>query len=189
MKDFSLTATAPTFTNNTTVNKTNIKVGEIVTVKGAASNGNGSYSYEFYYRRSTVNTWTKFDSNGKGIFQPGSAGIFYIRTYAKDSSGKAAVKDFTVTATAGTLTNKTTVSKTSFTVGDTIVVAGGASGGNGNYSYEFYYQREGASSWTKFGSDGLGTFSPRSAGSFFIKTYAKDSAGKVGIKEFALTAK
>ncbi len=189
MKDFSLTATAPTFTNNTTVNKTNIKVGEIVTVKGAASNGNGSYSYEFYYRRSTVNTWTKFDSDGKGIFQPGSAGTFYIRTYAKDSSGKAAVKDFTVTATAGTLTNKTTVSKTSFTVGDTIVVAGGASGGNGNYSYEFYCQREGASSWTKFGSDGLGTFSPRSAGSFFIKTYAKDSAGKVGIKEFALTAK
>ena len=143
----------------------------------------------FYYKRSTASSWTKFGSNGTGTFKPGSAGTFTIRTYAKDSSGKAAVKDFTVTATAGTLTNKTTVSKTSFTVGDTIVVAGGASGGNGNYSYEFYYQREGASSWTKFGSDGLGTFSPRSAGSFFIKTYAKDSAGKVGIKEFALTAK
>ena len=188
MKDFTLTATSATVTNNTAVSKTNFKVGEIVRVTGAASGGSGSYKYEFYYRRSTVSSWTKFDNNGTGIFQPGSAGTFYIRTYAKDTAGRSAKKDFTLTATACTLNNKTTVSKTKFTVGDTVIVAGAASGGNNNYTYEFYYKRDTSNTWTKFGSDGFGTFRPGSAGTFTIKTYVKDTAGHTGVKEFALTA-
>ncbi len=69
-----------------------------MTVTGAASGGTGPYTYEFYYKRSTVNNWTRFDKNGTGIFKPGSAGTFTIKTYVKDSTGKASVKEFTLTA-------------------------------------------------------------------------------------------
>ncbi len=38
------------------------------------------------------------EKNGAGTFKPGSAGTFTIKTYAKDSTGKASVKEFTLTA-------------------------------------------------------------------------------------------
>ena len=82
MKDFTLTATSASLTNNTTVSKTNFNVGETITVKGAATGGTSPYTYEFYYKRSTASSWTKFGSNGSGTFKPGSAGTFTIRTYA-----------------------------------------------------------------------------------------------------------
>ncbi len=189
MKDFTLTASNASLTNKTTVSKTSFNVGETITVKGAASGGTAPYTYEFYYKRNTVNSWTSFGSNGSGTFCPGSAGTFTIKTYVKDKTGKAAVKEFSLTASDAALTNKTSVSKTSFTVGETITVKGAASGGSGAYTYEFYYKRSTASSWTKFGSNGTGTFCPGSAGTFTIRTYAKDSRGASSMKEFTLTAK
>ncbi len=190
VKEFTLTATAAAtaLTNNTTVTKTDFNVGEAITVKGAATGGTAPYTYEFYYKRSTVSTWTKFGKDGVGAFQPGSAGTFTIKTYVKDSTGKASVKEFTLTATTA-LTNNTTVTKTDFNVGEAITVKGAAVGGTAPYTYEFYYKRSTVSTWTKFGKDGVGTFQPGSAGTFTIKTYVKDSTGKASVKEFTLTAK
>ncbi|MBR2175448.1 MAG: starch-binding protein, partial [Clostridia bacterium] len=121
-------------TNSTTVSKTSFNVGEAITVKGAATGGSGTYTYEFYYKRSTATAWTKFGSTTTATFKPSSAGTFNIRVYAKDNAGASAVKDFTVTAAAG-LVNNTTVSKTSFNVGEAITVKGAATGGSGIYTY------------------------------------------------------
>ncbi len=187
VKTFSLKA-KPALKNLTTVTKTNFTVGDTVTVKGAASGGSGNYQYEFYYKRSTVNSWTRFDKNGVGTFKPGSAGSFTIRTYVKDSAGKSSVKDFILTASYQALANNTIVSKTKFTVGESVTVKGAASGGSGTYHYEFYYRRSTVSNWTKFDKNGVGTFKPGSEGTFYIRTYAKDSAGKSAMKEFTLTA-
>ena len=173
--------------NNTTVSQTNFQVGEAVTVKGAAAGGNGDYRYEFYYKRTTSDKWVRFGSATTATFKPSSAGSFNIRVYAKDSAGNAAVKNFTVTATAP-LVNNTTVSKTNFTVGQTVTVKGAASGGSGTYTYEFYYKKSTASTWTKFGSATSANFKPSSAGTFSIRVYAKDSAGTSVVKNFTLTA-
>ncbi len=179
----------PELKNETTVTKTNFKVGESIIVTGAASGGSGNYTYEFYYKRSTVNNWTKFDKNGSGTFKPGSAGTFTIRTYVKDSSGKAAVKDFSLTASdAALLSNETTVTALNFNVGDTVTVKGAANGGSGTYTYEFYYKRSTVNNWTRFDKNGIGYFKPGSAGSFIIKTYVKDSWGSAKVKKFTLTA-
>ncbi|MBR2175507.1 MAG: hypothetical protein IJ861_00995 [Clostridia bacterium] len=69
-----------------------------MTIKGAAAGGTGTYTYEFYYKRSTATAWTKFGSATSATFKPSSAGTFDIRVYVKDSKGAFAVKDFTVTA-------------------------------------------------------------------------------------------
>ena len=187
VKDF--TVTAESLANNSTVSKTSFTVGEAVTVKGAASGGSGTYTYEFYYKKSTASTWTKFGSAATATFKPSSAGIFNIRVYAKDSKGASAVKDFMLIANSAGLLNNTTVSKTNFTVGETVTVKGAASGGSGTYTYEFYYKRSTSSTWTKFGSAATATFKPSSAGTFNIRVYAKDSKGAFAVKDFTVTAK
>ncbi|MBR2175354.1 MAG: hypothetical protein IJ861_00210 [Clostridia bacterium] len=87
-----------TLQNNSTISKTNFNVGEAVTVKGAASGGSGTYTYEFHYKRSTATLWTKFGSVTSANFKPSSAGTFNIKVTAKDSAGNSSVKNFTLTA-------------------------------------------------------------------------------------------
>ncbi|MBR2177254.1 MAG: Ig-like domain repeat protein, partial [Clostridia bacterium] len=137
--------------------------------------------------RSTATAWTKFGSTTTAAFKPSSAGTFNIRVYAKDNAGASAVKDFTVTAVAG-LVNNSTVSKTSFKVGEAVTVKGAASGGSGTYTYDFYYKKSTSGTWTKFGSTTSATFKPSSSGTFTIRVYARDSAGNSSVKDFALTA-
>ena len=185
VKNFTLTAEG--LVNDSMVSKTNFKVGEAVTIKGAASGSTGSYTYEFYYKRSTASTWTKFGSAAIATFKPSSAGTFNIKVIAKDSAGASAVKNFTLTAFTA-LINNTTVSKTNFKVGEAVTIKGAATGGSGNYQYEFYYKRSTASTWTKFGSATTATFKPSSAGTFNIRVYAKDSVGNSSVKNFTLTA-
>ncbi|MBR2176719.1 MAG: InlB B-repeat-containing protein, partial [Clostridia bacterium] len=167
--------------NNSTVSKTNFNVGEAVTIKGAAAGGNGAYTYEFHYKRSTATAWTKFGSATSATFKPSSAGTFDIKVTAKDSAGNSSVKEFTVTAKAA-LVNNSTVSKTSFNVGEAVTVKGAAAGGTGTYTYEFYYKRNTATAWTKFGSATAATFKPSSTGTFDIRVYVKDSKGAFAVK-------
>ena len=186
VKDFTVTAGG--LINNSTVSTTNFVVGEAVTIKGAASGGSGTYTYEFYYKRSTANTWTKFGSAAAANFKPSSAGIFDIRVYAKDSAGASVGKEFTLIANSAGLLNNTTVSKTNFTVGEAVTIKGAAAGGSGTYTYEFYYKRSTASTWTKFGSSATANFKPSSAGTFNIRVYVKDSAGNSSVKDFTVIA-
>ena len=185
-KDFTVTVTEG-FTNNTTISKTSVAVGGSITVTGAASGGSGSYTYEFYYKKSTATKFTKFGSSTTATFKPSESGTYTIRTYAKDSAGNVVGKDFTVTATVG-LTNNTTISKTSVAVGGSITVTGAASGGSGSYTYEFYYKKSTATKFTKFGSSTTATFKPSKSGTYTIRTYAKDTAGNVAAKDFTVTA-
>ena len=108
---------------------------------------------------------------------PGS----YVQTYAQQNN-------IPFSEMLPELENKCTVSKTSFTVGETVTVTGDAAGGSGAYTYEFYYKRTNAADWTRFGSGSSARFAPSSAGSFVIRTYVKDSTGKAVRKEFSLTA-
>ncbi|MBQ8135079.1 MAG: leucine-rich repeat protein, partial [Clostridia bacterium] len=173
--------------NDSTVSKTEFNVGESVTVTGAASGGSGTYTYEFYYKRSTASTWSKFGSATTATFKPSSAGTFDIKVNVKDSEGASAAKEFKLTVTSG-LVNNSTVSTTNFAVGETVTVKGAATGGSGTYTYEFYYKRSTASTGTKFGSATTATFKPSSAGTFDIKVNVKDSEGASAAKEFKLTA-
>ncbi|MBR2176524.1 MAG: hypothetical protein IJ861_06235, partial [Clostridia bacterium] len=188
VKDFTVTAGG--LVNNSTVSKTSFNVGEAITVKGAATGGSGTYTYEFYYKRSTATSWTKFGSTTTATFKPSSAGTFNIKVTAKDSKGASTSKEFTVTAASGSaLVNNSTVSKTSFNVGEAITVKGAASGGTGAYTYDFYYKRSTSGTWTRFGSSATANFKPSSAGTFNIRVYANDSTGASVVKDFTVTAK
>ncbi len=187
-KKFRITPAAA-LTNKSTISSTSVTVGQSVTVTGAAEGGTGSYTYQFFYRRTTSSDWSSFGSGNTAELKPSSAGIFDILVYAVDGSGEMELTSFRVTAQPKTqITNKTTVSGVNFKVGQTVTVKGAASGGSGNYTYEFYYKRSTANTWTKFGSETSATFKPSSAGKFNILVYVKDSVGNAAVKSFTLTA-
>ncbi|MBQ5565990.1 MAG: hypothetical protein IIT42_04005, partial [Clostridia bacterium] len=188
-KEFNVTAVAP-LVNNTTVSKTSIKLGETVDILGSASGGAGDYTYEFYYRRTTSNTWISFGSDNTAALKPSSAGVFDVLVYVKDSMGGVSLKTFRITAEKEypALENKTTVSAENFKVGQTVTITGAASGGSGDYTYEFFYKRTTAKSWTQFGNETTAKLKPSSAGVFDVIVYVKDSAGNAEVSSFTLTA-
>ena len=193
VKDFTIKFTAP-LANNTTVTSTNPAVGTAVTIKGAASGGTGNYTYQFYYKRQGASSWSKFGSSYQtattATLKASSAGTFIVRTYAKDGKSSV-VKDFTITFGTSALSNKTTVTTTTPKVGTAVTIKGAASGGTGTYTYEFYYKRQGASSWSTFGAnyrtDTTATLKASSVGSFDVRVYVKDSSGKASVKNFTIT--
>ena len=67
---------------------------------GSAEGGSGDYTYEFYYKKTSTNTWSTFSAlyrtDTTATLKPSSSGSYDIRVYVKDSSNNTAVKNFTV---------------------------------------------------------------------------------------------
>ena len=77
------------------------------------------------------------------------------------------------------LKNTTTYSTVLSSTGTSmeITVNGSAAGGTGSYTYEFYYKKDGASSWSKFNSSALTATTASLAinsGKYIIRVYVKD---------------
>ena len=63
-------------------------VGEKVRVKGAASGGAGGYTYEFFYKKSSKDTWYKMSSSATtAAFKPASATSYDIKGIVTDADG------------------------------------------------------------------------------------------------------
>ena len=115
----------------------------------------------------------------------------------KDSTGKIKSKTFTIkvsgSTTGSALVNNSTVSATSFSVGDKITLTGKASGGTSPYKYAFYYKKSTAGSWsvlgTEFGTATTATLKPGSATTYLVRIDVKDGKNAVESKSFALLAK
>lgn len=84
------------------------------------------------------------------------------------------------------LFNYTTVNSNKLSLGSRIWITRDAKGGDGNYTYEYYYKRHTARLWTKMG-EGLMTddgafFTPRAVADFDIKTIVTDGTGQTAEK-------
>lgn len=185
VKSFTVTVTGP-LTNSSSIDKTTFLVGESITITAAATGGTKPYTYTYEYKKSTATTWTSFGSGTGAAFKPGSAGTYNLRVTIKDSTGTAAVKNFTVTASSP-LTNNSTASKTSFTVGDYATFTGAASGGTKPYTYTFQYKKSSATSWTAFGSGTAANLKPGSTGTYNVRVTVKDSNNTTAVKNFTIT--
>lgn len=181
--------------NTSSVSSEQAVVGNKTLITGSAKGGSGNYRYEFYYKLSSSSSWSKFSNSAltstTASLNPSSAGTYNIRVYAKDDAGNVSVKNFTVKYTSAPLVNNTKLSATTANVGNPINILGAASGGTGEYTYEFYYKNSESSSWSKFSASALtattATLKVSSAGTYNIRVYAKDSAGKTAVKNFSVT--
>ncbi len=183
---------ASALTNNTTLAATSVVLGNKVTVKNAAAGGSGTYTYGVYYKLSSASDWTTVQTATKAsgvAFQPTKAGTYSVCSKVKDSAGTVVKKYLTVKVTSASLTNATTVSDTSVTLGNSVTVFNAATGGSGTYSFASYYKLTTDSSWTTVQSLSTvagASFTPTKTGSYDVCSKVQDSAGTLVKKYFVV---
>ncbi|MBQ5563109.1 MAG: hypothetical protein IIT39_06960, partial [Clostridia bacterium] len=179
--------------NNSTLSATSIKLGDSVTAKGAAKGGTGYYNFAVLYKKSADSKWTTaqaYKSNTTVTFKPASATTYDVCVKVKDSAGTEVKKYVTVKVTSAALTNTSTVSATSVTLGNSITVKCAATGGTSPYKHAVYYKASSSDTWSTkqdFSTTTSVSIKFSGAGKKDICVKVKDSAGTVAKKYFTVT--
>ncbi len=183
--------------NNSTVSSKAVKVGDTVRLTAKASGGKTAYRYAFYFKRKTSANWnvlgTEFGTAKTATFKPVSAAIYDVRVDIKDASGQLASKSFTVTADSGVFENISALNREQFSDLTTpIRLYGLGIGGQGIYSYAYYFKRSVNSKWnpigTVFGTQKEVRFYPTAYTSYDLMICVKDETGTVLSKTFTITS-
>lgn len=189
-----------TLANKSTLKASEITLGSAFRVTAKATGGTGSYSYAFYFKRSSNKEWkllgTEFGTASTAKVTPTSAASYDFRVLIKDGTGRVVTKTLKGVcqnaAAAAALKNTSVVNAEAVSVGKTIKMTGKASGGTAPYTYAFYYKRSESSSWrtigTEFGTATTGSIKPTAAVSYDLKVIVKDSTGKTATKTFTVMA-
>lgn len=192
--DFKLTVTnkvATVLKNSSTVSATSVATGSAVTITGKASGGTSPYYYAAYYKLSTASAFTKLRDYSKTAtmtFKPTKAGTYTLRVKVKDAKNDVVNKDITVKATSA-LTNTSTLSATSVTLGSKVIITGKATGGTTPYQFAAFYKKASSTSYTKIRDYGTTTtmyFTPATATTYDVRVKVKDKAGTVKSKDFTV---
>ncbi len=171
--------------NKSTVSASEINVNESITITGAATGGTGPYTFAYYYKLASKNTWTAI-SNGyvsntsvNKTFTAG--GAYNVKVIVKDSSGKTVQNKIDLTVTDLSLKNNSYLSSESVLKGKTVTITGDASGGKGPYKFSYYYRRASKNTWRLL-SDGYTDaesveLTLGSPDDYVVRVIVKDSAG------------
>ena len=190
-KDFKVKVNEK-LTNNTTIDKNAVNLGQNLTLTGKASGGSGGYTYAVYYKQATQTNWTKaqdYQSSITAAVTPKAAATYTIRVKVKDSNGNITNKDFTIKVNPK-LANQSTINKTSIKLGDSFNLTGAATGGFGGYTYAVYYKQAAQTNWTKaqdYQSSITAAVTPKATTTYTIRVKVKDANGTVVNKDFTVT--
>lgn len=190
-KDLTLQVVPP-LSNTSTISKKAITKGESVTVNASASGGSGEYTYAFYYKRQSQNSWTaakRYSADTTAEITPTAAVPYDIRVNVRDSIGNVTEKLFVLNV-ATPLKNSASLSKTLMTKGSTLTVKGAASGGSGEYTFAYYYKQKAQTKWTcskSFSTETSVTIKPLAATDYQVRVKVKDSYGTVANKDLSFT--
>lgn len=98
-KTFDITVNEQ-LSNTSTINKTELKKGETVVLNGSAEGGIGAYSYAYYFKKASAQSWkpigTEFDSRTKETYVPQVSGTYNFQVIVRDGTGKKSEMIFTV---------------------------------------------------------------------------------------------
>ncbi len=175
-------------TNNSKISATTLTLGSSITLTGAASGGTSPYTYAYYYKKSSQDSWTTvkdFSSTTSVSITPASAATYNVCIKVKDKTGTVEKKYFNITPTTVSATMK--VSASTINLGETVTAS--ASGGS---KYAFYYKKTSDENWTTakdFSTTKSVTIKPAKATTYKICIKVKDSSGNVQKKYFDLTVK
>ena len=161
-----------------------------MTITPTATGGKAPYTFTYYYKLTTKNSWNKFTGN---TLKMGKTGAYDLRTVATDSTGATSEKKFIIKVKpAPALENTSTVSASSIKTGGQLQINASATGGTAPYTYSYLYKLSTKGSWNKitegYVSDTSKSLKLGKAGAYDIKVIARDSAGKTSEKSFQVTA-
>ena len=175
--------------SGSSVDKTSIAPGEVITTKNVAAGGTAPYKFHISYMAADgkwVYTDTEYIYGAERKFSiPKVSGKYTVRIAAKDYEGTYAEKRFGVEV----LPFSVDTSKISEEVVDTdkqLTVTANSQNNVGRvrYRYSYHYQN---SAWTYMGdytSSATGRFSFSTPGVVYVRVGAKDGAGTYSEKQF-----
>ncbi len=180
--------------NTSALKESTIVKGSKVTVLPSAKGGVDPYSFEFYYKKTTAESWTRTRITDDGTLAVtfSYSGDYLIKVVAKDLSGQSAEAELplTVTLPASNLSNTSTINKETVTKGDSFVVTASASGGTAPYTFSCFYRAKDAENWKTVQNDADNasiTVTIKYTGTYEIKVTAKDKNGKTADMIFTVT--
>ena len=181
-----------TLSINFTATPEKVALGKSVTLKATPSNSQGTVKYSFIASDGT--TIKASSTSNACTWTPTKKGKFIVAVNAVDSeSDITATKVITVTDPVNDpLTNKTTVSATTVTLGKTATFKVTASGGTSPYSYGLYYKKTSDTAWKTaqaYGSSATMSFKPTDVGTYDVCTKVKDNKNDIAKQYFTVTVK
>ena len=195
----TVTVTAPKpLVNGSVISSELVQTGDKVRISGSAAGGTGSYKYAYYYKRSSNTKWrtlgTEFGTNSSVTFTPTAEADFDVKVVVRDENDTTAEKLFTVKAMNKlALTNVSVLQRTNVRLGTSIPILGKAVGGDGGYTYAFYFKRSTNFKWnvlgTEFGTETTAKLKPTAAVSYDIRVIVKDKSGRTASKIITTTVK
>ena len=194
-KKFSLTVKDNKLANKSSVSGTDVPCGTKITITGAAEGGEGTYLYTYQIKKPGKTSWTtlgdKYGTDTSKVFTTKLSGAYEVRVLVKDGVGT--VKSFTATvnSTGTLLTNNSTISATTATVGDKVTLAAVPEGGTAPYRFTYEYKKPGSTSWKTKGKRGATyksvTLDMETAGTYEARVYIQDASDYVTVKTFKVT--
>ena len=178
--------------NNSVISKTEISLGDTITVSGKATGGTSPYQYNILYKQTAQSKWTtvqSYKTNSTVTIKPAKATTYDVCVKIKDSNGTIVKKFFTVQVNAK-LANTSTISATEIKKGNTVTVNGSATGGAGNYTYAVFYKQKAQTQWTTkqdFNENTNVSIKPMLATDYDICVKVKDKNGTIAKQYFTVT--
>ena len=161
-----------------------------------AAGGNGKYTYSYQvtkYNGSTVESKYTFTVDaGKTVqeYKFDKKGKYDFEITVKDSSGKTSeIKKQTVNV-YNKLVNKSTVSASTITLGNSVSITAAAQGGNGSYKYSVSYKKAADTKWTSvqgYQTSITEKVTPKAVGNYVIRVTVKDTAGNSVYTDYKIT--
>ena len=181
-------------TNESTISKTVVKLGDAVKVTAVAKNGEGDYQYAVYYKKASSNKWStakKYSDVQTVKIRPSAATTYDVCVKVKDAAGNVAKKYFTVNVVKP-LSVTASVADNDIAIGDNIKIDVKAEGGTGDYTYAYYYKAKNDTKWKTLAgyvSRDYKSFSVMKSGAYDICVKVKDSSGTVAKTYFVINVR
>lgn len=178
--------------NTSTVSADTIVKGKSVTLDGSAAGGIKGYQYSMLYKLTSASSWTTlsaYSTTASATFTPEQAGTFDLCIKVKDKEGTEVKKFFTLTVN-NAIANNSSIIDNAVTLGETVVILGSSTGGNGGVTYKYEQKLSTASTWTtiaNYSTKSAATFKPSATGTYNVRITAKDSAGTTAAKTLNVT--
>ena len=165
-------------------------LGNGITITGSAVGGSGSYSYSFFYKKATSSNYQKLNKKNESdnyvVFKPTAIANYNIRVTVMDSYGNTSDKNFTVSVKKAALANRSTVSSTKVSLGQTVKLAALSTGGDPGHEYAYGYalNKEDALKNAEYTTEKTKTFKPTKEGKYYFRVAVKDSSGAKVVRTF-----
>ena len=191
--------TEPIEINSFTTNKTSPQIADTtITLTADANGGAGALQYKFVAKNiSTGNekVISNFSSSNSVKWTPTVAGTYEVKVIVKDSEDATEYKtiEFVVAERVSDITlSQIKIDKDSCVVSEEVVLSAEATGGIGNLSYKFYYEKDSEYVVIKeYSSENSVVWTPTEAGTYSVRVEVRDSAGNVRMsgKNFVVESK